>query len=63
MDDASAIPENETINNPTTNNANWLGFNKLIKDQTLIQLFHSYIFYIVIVTVYNVILMAQQRKR
>lgn len=57
------IPANETINDPNTNNANWLGFNKLVDDQTLMQLFDSYINYIIIVTIYNVILMAQQRKR
>lgn len=58
--------ENNTtfvINDPTNNTANWIGFNKLVKGQTLMQLLENYIFYIVALTIYNVILLTQQRKR
>lgn len=51
------------INDPTNNTANWIGFNKLVRGQTLMQLLENYIFYIVALTVYNVILLAQQKKR
>lgn len=55
--------KNETINDPNHNDANWFGFNKIVEGQNLFDLFKSYIIYIVFVTVYNVILMSQQRKR
>lgn len=51
------------INDPTNNTANWIGFNKLVKGQTLMQLLENYIVYIVALTVYNIILLVQQRKR
>lgn len=51
------------INDPTNNTANWIGFNKLVKSQTLFQLLDHYIVYIVALTVYNIILLSQQRKR
>lgn len=51
------------MNNPNNNTANWLGFNKLVEGQTLIQLLSGYIVYIVTLTIYNLILLHQQRKR
>lgn len=60
-----AMDSNTTIvvNDPTNNTANWIGFEKLVKGQTLMQLLEQYILYIVLLTVYNIILLAQQRKR
>lgn len=54
---------NTTVNNPNNNTANWLGFNKLVDGQTLMQLLSGYIVYIVALSVFNLILMHQQRKR
>lgn len=51
------------VNNPNNNTANWLGFNKLVEGQTLMQLLSGYIVYIVALTAYNLILIHQQRKR
>lgn len=51
------------VNNPNNNTANWLGFNKLLEGQTLMQLLSEYIVYIVALTAYNMILLHQQRKR
>ena len=51
------------VNNPNNNTANWLGFSKLEDGQTLINLLHGYIMYIVALTAYNLILIHQQRKR
>lgn len=53
----------DVINDPDTNTANWLGFNKLEKGAPLMDVLHGYIFYIVAVTAYNFILLAQQRQR
>ncbi|XP_031619375.1 piezo-type mechanosensitive ion channel component isoform X7 [Contarinia nasturtii] len=51
------------VNNPNNNTANWVGFNKLVHGQTLMQLLSGYIVYIVALTIYNLILLHQQRKR
>lgn len=51
------------VNDPNNNTANWIGFDKLEPDQTLMQLLDDYIIYIVALTLYNIILLAQQRKR
>lgn len=51
------------FNDPDTNNANWIGFNKLEKGAPLMDVLHGYIFYIVAVTAYNFILLQQQRQR
>lgn len=51
------------INNSNNNTANWLGFNKLVANETLMDLLSGYIGYIVALTVYNLILLYQQRKR
>lgn len=53
----------QLINDPNNNTANWLGFNKLEEGQNLMDLLNGYITYIVALTVYNLILMHQQRKR
>ncbi|XP_055299200.1 piezo-type mechanosensitive ion channel component isoform X31 [Sitodiplosis mosellana] len=51
------------VNDPNNNTANWVGFNKLVAGQTLMQLLSGYIVYIVALTAYNLILLYQQRKR
>lgn len=51
------------VNNPNNNTANWVGFNKLTQGQNLMQLLSGYIVYIVALTIYNLILLNQQRKR
>lgn len=51
------------VNNPNNNTANWIGFYKLVDNDTLMDLLSGYIVYIVALTGYNLILMHQQRKR
>lgn len=62
-DSIDLLSNSTVINNPNNNTANWIGFNKLVKDQTLMQLLNDYIVYIVALTVFNLILLYQQRKR
>lgn len=50
-------------NNPNNNTANWIGFYKLVDDETLMDMLSRYIVYIVALTGYNLILLHQQRKR
>lgn len=54
---------NDTINDPETNDANWLGLNKLAKGDPLMNILHGYMLYIFVVTMYNFILLKQQRQR
>lgn len=61
---AKAGTKNTTVhNNPNNNTANWVGFNKLLEGETLMHQLSDYIIYIVAVTIYNLILIHQQRKR
>lgn len=59
----NSTTNNSTVNNPNNNTANWIGFNKLTPNETLMQFLSGYIGYIVALTIYNLILLYQQRKR
>lgn len=63
QDDNTTVLSNATVHDPNKNNADWFGLSKIEENQTLANMLHGYIGYIMITTVYTMILLWQKRSR
>lgn len=63
QDKEFTIVRSSMVDDNINNTANWLGFNKMVTGQTLIQYLSGYIVYIVALSAFNLVSMHQYRKR